>query len=79
MKRIIAFLTVATMFFSLAACSPSTDSKPPQETPPKATDAQPSTDSNASAKAGGKVGVSMPTKSLQRWNQDGSNMEKQLK
>ena len=26
-----------------------------------------------------KVGVAMPTKDLQRWNQDGSNMEKQLK
>ena len=26
-----------------------------------------------------KVGVSMPTKSLQRWNQDGSNMEAKLK
>ena len=25
-----------------------------------------------------KVGVSMPTKSLQRWNQDGSNMKKEL-
>lgn len=28
---------------------------------------------------GGLVGVSMPTKDLQRWNQDGANMEKQLK
>jgi len=28
---------------------------------------------------GVKVGVSMPTKSLQRWNQDGSNMEAKLK
>lgn len=28
--------------------------------------------------AGGKVGVAMPTKDLQRWNQDGSNMESQL-
>ena len=27
---------------------------------------------------GQKVGVSMPTKDLQRWNQDGENMEKQL-
>ena len=27
----------------------------------------------------GKVGVSMPTKDLQRWNQDGANMEEQLK
>jgi putative multiple sugar transport system substrate-binding protein len=26
-----------------------------------------------------KIGVSMPTKSLQRWNQDGENMERQLK
>ncbi len=28
---------------------------------------------------GKKVGVAMPTKDLQRWNQDGQNMEKQLK
>ena len=28
---------------------------------------------------GGKVGVAMPTKDLQRWNQDGANMEAQLK
>ena len=28
---------------------------------------------------GEKVGVSMPTKDLQRWNQDGENMEKELK
>lgn len=32
-------------------------------------------DSNSSAK---KIGVSMPTKSLQRWNQDGSNMKAKL-
>ena len=28
--------------------------------------------------AGGLVGVAMPTKDLQRWNQDGSNMKEQL-
>lgn len=28
--------------------------------------------------ASGKVGVAMPTKDLQRWNQDGSNMEAEL-
>lgn len=34
---------------------------------------------SASASAGGgKIGVAMPTKDLQRWNQDGSNMEAQL-
>ncbi len=30
------------------------------------------------AMAEGKVGVAMPTQSLQRWNQDGDNMKKQL-
>ncbi|NLG04725.1 MAG: substrate-binding domain-containing protein, partial [Clostridia bacterium] len=33
----------------------------------------------ADAAAGGLVGVAMPTKDLQRWNQDGTNMEAQLK
>jgi putative multiple sugar transport system substrate-binding protein len=32
----------------------------------------------ASAEAAKKVGVAMPTQSLQRWNQDGSNMKAQL-
>ena len=32
----------------------------------------------AAAKKGIKVGVSMPTKDLQRWNQDGANMKAQL-
>ncbi|MEG0125071.1 MAG: substrate-binding domain-containing protein, partial [Clostridia bacterium] len=30
------------------------------------------------ALAEGKIGVAMPTQSLQRWNQDGENMKKQL-
>jgi len=33
----------------------------------------------SSASGAKKVGVSMPTKDLQRWNQDGANMEKELK
>lgn len=32
----------------------------------------------AGAMAEGRVGVAMPTQSLQRWNQDGENMKKQL-
>ena len=32
----------------------------------------------AAKKTAVKVGVAMPTKSLQRWNQDGSNMKKEL-
>ena len=34
---------------------------------------------SAAPAEGLKVGVSMPTKDLQRWNQDGANMESQLK
>ncbi|MBR6477317.1 MAG: sugar-binding protein [Lachnospiraceae bacterium] len=37
-----------------------------------------SAENTESAKVG-KVGVAMPTKDLQRWNQDGANMEKELK
>ncbi len=32
----------------------------------------------AAAPSGNKVGVAMPTKDLQRWNQDGSNMQAEL-
>ena len=35
--------------------------------------------SSSAAAGSGKVGVSMPTKDLQRWNQDGANMEAELK
>lgn len=42
--------------------------------------AAPAAQAAAPAQTGGlKVGVSMPTKDLQRWNQDGANMEKELK
>ena len=34
---------------------------------------------SSSGSGSGKVGVAMPTKDLQRWNQDGANMEEQLK
>ena len=33
---------------------------------------------DAAAPSGNKVGVAMPTKDLQRWNQDGSNMQAEL-
>lgn len=42
-----------------------------------ATNTPAATDTN-SGNATHKVGVSMPTQSLQRWNQDGSNMKSQL-
>ena len=38
----------------------------------------PAEEAEAPAAAGTKVGVSMPTKDLQRWNQDGANMQAEL-
>jgi putative multiple sugar transport system substrate-binding protein len=43
-----------------------------------ATDDSAASEDVAAAAAGTKVGVSMPTKDLQRWNQDGSNMQAEL-
>ena len=43
------------------------------------TDSGSSTTTTSNEGAGKKVGVSMPTKDLQRWNQDGANMESELK
>ncbi len=54
-----------------AAPAPAEEAAPPAEAAPAEEAAAPA--------AGGKVGVSMPTKDLQRWNQDGANMEKELK
>ncbi len=34
--------------------------------------------SGSGSKGGDKIGVAMPTKDLQRWNQDGENMKKEL-
>ena len=37
-----------------------------------------SNEGSGDKKEGGKIGVAMPTKDLQRWNQDGENMKKEL-
>lgn len=65
-RRLLALTMAAAMTFSFAACN-DTGNK----------------DNSGNSSGGGssdkpKIGVSMPTKSLQRWNQDGSNMKEQL-
>ena len=61
----------ASMFVGCGTSTETTDSAP-------AADAGEATESTTTA-GGTKVGVAMPTKDLQRWNQDGANMEKELK
>jgi len=66
----IAIAAVFVLGLALAACNDtggaSGDNVSDGKTPP------------SGSEAGVKVGVSMPTKSLQRWNQDGDNMKSML-
>ena len=81
-KKLLSVLLSATMVASLlVGCgggAATTSSGGSDAAAPAATDdAAPAADTSAGG--GKKVGVSMPTKDLQRWNQDGSNMEAKLK
>jgi len=62
LKKIIALLVASAALISVVACTGTTKT----------------TEASAAAGATAKVGVSMPTKDLQRWNQDGANMKASL-
>lgn len=73
MRKILSIFLVLSMIFALVACDSNKEKVDPAEENQQA---------EVSPAAPGKkvvVGVSMPTKSLQRWNQDGENMEKLLR
>ncbi|MFI3173975.1 MAG: sugar-binding protein [Bacillota bacterium] len=89
MKKLVATSLALVMSLGLAACggSSSTSSTPEPApavetpaptTPEPAATPEPEEDTGAPETGLGLVGVAMPTKDLQRWNQDGSNMEAQL-
>lgn len=65
-KKVFALGLVVVMAMSLAACtSGETKKETTKESDTKKSDNK-------------KIGVAMPTKDLQRWNQDGENMKKEL-
>jgi putative multiple sugar transport system substrate-binding protein len=84
MKKWIVVLLALILALSMSACSPSgsdtgdSGDAPPAEEPSDATEEPATEDAAPADTAGLKVGVSMPTKSLQRWNQDGDNLKSQL-
>ncbi len=90
-RKVLSVLLATAMTASLlvgcgGAAAPAADAAAPAATEEAAPaeDAAPAADAAeeapaSDAGAGMKVGVAMPTKDLQRWNQDGSNMEEQLK
>lgn len=82
-KKVLSMVLAASMMAAALVGCGGSDAAPATSEPaaeaPVADDAAPAADDAAApAAAGKKVGVSMPTKDLQRWNQDGSNMQAQL-
>ncbi len=84
-KVLSALLSMALAASLLAGCgaAPAAPASAPAETEETTEAEAPAEEAEAPAEeaaapAGGKVGVSMPTKDLQRWNQDGDNMKKDL-
>ena len=81
MKKFFAALLALSMTLSLAACggsAPAASSSAASTAPAPASSQASSEAAPANDAAGSKIGVSMPTQSLQRWNQDGSNMKNTL-
>ena len=77
MKKLFTTVLAIVMMLAMVACAaqPAAQEAPAAAAPAAAE--APAAEAPAAAEAV-KVGVSMPTQSLQRWNQDGSNMKLQL-
>lgn len=84
MKKICSLFLAAVLTLSVTACAPKETEAPSDQTKTEeadsgSADSEKAETSADTAKEGGKkIGVSMPTQSLQRWNQDGSNMKSEL-
>ena len=80
-KSVLSLALAVFLIFGVAACGEKTPDTPASANPPADSGSQATGNANAepppaSPAARSKVGLSMPTKSLQRWNQDGENMQK---
>lgn len=75
-KLLSALLSVALVASLLVGCGSETASTDAGSD--AGTEAETEEAAEPAASNGTRVGVSMPTKDLQRWNQDGSNMEAEL-
>ena len=80
-KRILALALAAVMALALVACGGnSTDNTNNTGNNAGNTSANNTSDTGDSGAAGGqKIGIAMPTQSLERWNRDGSYLDEQFK
>ena len=80
MKKLMAVVLACAMAVSMAACSGGAGSQTTSAAPANSTAASSAAAAASEATTGGKkVGISMPTKSLERWNRDGSYLQDQFK
>ena len=94
-KKLLSALLSAAMVATLlvgcgASAEVSTDSAAPADTAAPAADETPAAEAPAAEEAapaadtstasgGGKIGISMPTQSLERWNRDGAYLDEQFR
>lgn len=71
MKKVLALILAAIMSLSLVACGSG-------GTPSSAPAGSGSASASLATTGGKKIGIAMPTKSLERWNRDGSYLQKQF-
>ena len=74
MKKMLS-LVVLSLLLVISACGTKTATTEQKDA---ASTAAPTAAAKTDAKAGGKVGISMPTKSSERWVSDGANMVKEF-
>lgn len=81
-KLLSVVLSTAMVAAMLTGCGESQESTETaasaEDTTEEATADESAAEESTAAGSGTKVGVSMPTKDLQRWNQDGANMQTEL-
>lgn len=75
-KKLLGILLSVMMIVSLAGCA---SSKDVSTSDTKSSDTKASDTTKTEASTTFKIGISMPTKSLERWNRDGSYLEEQFK
>lgn len=80
LKKLLSIAAACMLALSLTACTdgstPSSSAETGSQTESSGNDTPSSVSTDA---AGKKIGISMPTKSLERWNRDGSYLEEQFK
>jgi len=78
LKKLFAFVVAGMMAMSLAACTDGNGPEPSKAEQSQSESSKSESGSQNTDAKGGKIGISMPTKSLERWNRDGSYLEKEF-